>query len=438
MKRSLATTLDTSRQNAHLTFKHNQHHGRHGWLRLTPAYSVKLVASILEDHTYAANILDPFSGTGTTALCASYAGLRGTGLEINPFLVWFSSVKFRKFSPATIEKTRSLGAVIAVASPSENAPTVDAPPIHNISRWWSDPELAFLCRLKACIEQTSEQNTDERDLLMVAFCRMVIKLSNAAFNHQSMSFKKKEESLPLFDLERDHADMFRTELDAVLDGAADNPRLQPKVITGDARQASRFLDDKFDMVITSPPYPNRISYIRELRPYMYWLGFLVNGRDAGEYDWQAIGGTWGVATSRLADWQASGNAFVPICLKKSLTGISAPENKNGALLANYVAKYFEDMWQHISDIVAVLNQDAEVHYIVGNSSFYGTLLPVEDIFKAMLQEAGFHRVEILRIRKRNSKAELYEFDVTATKTQPTKQFTVREPCRASRRRTSRR
>ncbi|WP_322490103.1 hypothetical protein [Chloroflexus sp.] len=38
------------------------------------------------------------------------------------------------------------------------------------------------------------------------------------------------------------------------------------------------------LVITSPPYPNRMSYIRELRPYMYWLGYLNNGRDAGELD----------------------------------------------------------------------------------------------------------------------------------------------------------
>jgi hypothetical protein len=337
-----------------------------------------------------------------------------------------------------IEKARSLGAVIAVASSSADAPSADAPPIHNISRWWGDKELAFLCRLKACIEQTSEQNTDERDLLMVAFCRLVIKLSNAAFNHQSMSFKKKDDVPLLFDLERDHADVFRRELGAVLEGAADNPRIQPTVVTGDAREPSRFLSGEYDMLITSPPYPNRISYIRELRPYMYWLGFLTNGRDAGEFDWQAKGGTWGIATSRLSDWRPSGNSFVPTCLKKSLEGISAPENSNGVLLANYVAKYFEDMWQHIADVVRVLKQDAEVHYIVGNSTFYGTLLPVEDVFKAMLQEAGLHQAEIIQIRKRNSKAELYEFDVTGTKTQPTKQCTVRETRRASGRRVSRR
>jgi hypothetical protein len=438
MTTTLAKALDTQRQNAHLTFKHNQHNGRHGWLRLTPAYSAPLVRGILDGHGYAATVLDPFSGTGTTALCAAYMGLRGTGLEINPFLVWFSSVKFRHFPPAAVEKTRSLGAVIAVASSADGAPSVEPPPIHNVERWWNDAELRFLCRLRKCILDTSDEGTDERDLLLVAFCRVVITLSNAAFNHQSMSFKTTDEAPQLFAFTRDNADVFRKELALVLDGAADNPRIEPAVVTGDAREPSRFLHDRFDMLITSPPYPNRISYIRELRPYMYWLGFLTNGRDAGEYDWQAIGGTWGVATSRLAEWKPSGKAFVPTTLKKALHGIADPKNENGTLLSNYVAKYFEDMWRHVSDIGAVLTDEAEVHYVVGNSTFYGTLLPVEEIFRAMLQEVGFHDVEIVKIRKRNSKAELYEFDVTGNKNQPTMHPTVRESRRALRRRSSRR
>jgi hypothetical protein len=412
MTRSLAKTLDTSKQNVHLTFKQNQHHGRHGWLRLTPAYSVKLVTAILGDRGHAVNVLDPFSGTGTTALCAAYRGLHGTGLEINPFLVWLSSVKFRRFPSAAIERTRSLGAIVAATSASPDSPMAEEPPIHNISRWWNGNELRFLRRLKASIESVSADRTDERDLLLVALCRIVIKLSNAAFNHQSMSFKRTDRTPTLFDLERDYADVFQRELSVVLDGAMDNPPVLSTVVAGDARQSSRFLHKKYDLLITSPPYPNRISYIRELRPYMYWLGFLANGRDAGEYDWQAIGGTWGIATSRLSDWKPSGTSFIPSCLKKALTGISDPANSNGSLLANYVAKYFEDIWQHLSDIVAVLRRNAEVHYIVGNSTFYGTLLPVEEIFKAMLQKAGLHEVEIVKIRKRNSKAELYEFDVT--------------------------
>ncbi|MBN1943716.1 MAG: hypothetical protein JW849_10530, partial [Phycisphaerae bacterium] len=325
----------------------------------------------MNGHKHITTVLDPFSGTGTTALSAAYRGLTGTGLEINPFLVWFSSIKFRKYSTDTIEKTQSLGDEIADTTSSSEL-TVDPPPIHNIERWWNKRELYFLCRLKACILDTTDDGSPERDLLLATFCRVVILLSNAAFNHQSMSFKNVNHAPTLFEIKRDFPDVFRTELSIVLNGAMDNPCIEPTVVTGDARQPSRFLNNTYDMIITSPPYPNRMSYIRELRPYMYWMDFLTNGRDAGEFDWQAIGGTWGIATSRLAEWEPGGNYFIPGSLEKSLKGISDPRNDNGRLMANYVAKYFEDMWRHISDVSTILNPDSEIHYIVGNSTFYNT------------------------------------------------------------------
>ena len=56
----------------HLTFKGNGHESRYGWLRLTPAYSLHLVAQIIGDHaTDKPIVLDPFCGTGTTALLLS-------------------------------------------------------------------------------------------------------------------------------------------------------------------------------------------------------------------------------------------------------------------------------------------------------------------------------------------------------------------------------
>ena len=400
------------RQNAHLTFKHNQHMGRHGWLRLTPAYSVGLVREVLSAHCDPTSVLDPFSGTGTTVLTAAYMGLRGTGLEINPFLVWFSSVKTKRFADAAIRRAGNLAAEIGKATlctcSSETAP----PPIHNVERWWDPSELDYLCRLKAQIDNCEATSSDERDLLLVAFCRTVIALSNAAFNHQSMSFKKRPAEPTLFDLSPDHSDLFRAEVATVLEGAADAPAATGAIVAGDARNASKYLSDEYDLLVTSPPYPNRMSYIRELRPYMYWLGYLTNGRDAGELDWRAIGGTWGIATSRLLEWETPPDWRVPPSLETAIRGISSPSNKNGRLLANYVSKYFHDMRAHFMDLSNVLRKGAEVHYVVGNSSFYGVLLPVETIYHDMLAEVGFKDLRITRLRKRNSKKELYEFDVS--------------------------
>ena len=71
------------------------------------------------------------------------------------------------------------------------------------------------------------------------------------------------------------------------------------------------------------------------------------------------------------------------------------------------------MATHFHELRAVLAPGARLHYIVGNSTFYGELLSVEKIYAHIMQEAGFVDVAIRAIRKRNSKKELIEFDVSA-------------------------
>ena len=417
---SNAHSFESARQNADLTFKINRHYGRHGWLRLTPAYSVKLVSEILAASDRGIRVLDPFSGTATTPLCAAYAGDTATGVEINPFLTWFGNVKLATYSPACIRVVSDALASLVAQAGHKGSKTVPPPPMHNVQRWWSPQELDFLCKFKAALDDNTRGDCEIRDLLLVVFCRLVINFSNAAFNHQSMSFKDKvkvdaleEEQSVLFNLEPDLGDIARVEGQKVLKSAADNPSGVARVVSGDSRSVSSAISGEYDLLVTSPPYPNRMSYIRELRPYMYWLGYLSNGRDAGDMDWSTIGGTWGIATSRLAEWQRSSAGFYPAYLDTLLSRVRRTEKKSGVLLSNYIAKYFEDMWQHIRDIENIMAMDGTVHYIVGNSRFYDTVLPVERLFADMLTEAGFREVRITRIRKRNSKKELYEFDVSA-------------------------
>lgn len=414
--------LRSTRQNADLTFKLNRHYGRHGWLRLTPAYSVKLVSEILAASDRGIRVLDPFSGTATTPLCAAYAGDAGTGVEINPFLTWLGNAKLATYPPACVRDAgETLHNLISQVS-RRNTRSVAPPAMHNLQRWWNPEPLDFLSKFKAALDDASFKESATRDLLLVIFCRLVINLSNAAFNHQSMSFKdkvkvdaSKKRQLALFDMGPDLAYTARVEGQEVLDSAANNPSGAGSVISGDSRSVSGVVSGEYDVLITSPPYPNRISYIRELRPYMYWLGYLNNGRDAGDMDWAAIGGTWGIATSRLAEWQRSSDGFYPPYFDAILSKIRKSDNKSGVLLSNYVAKYFEDMWCHLMDVVNVMSVGGTVHYIIGNSTFYETLVPVERLFADMLTEAGFRDVHITRIRKRNSKKELYEFDVSARK-----------------------
>ncbi|MGE3144897.1 MAG: hypothetical protein AB7K35_04870 [Pseudorhodoplanes sp.] len=398
-------------QRADYTHKHNLKTGRHGWLRLTPAYSVKIVEEIIAQSDPTARVLDPFCGTATTALSAAYHGHESVTTDINPFLIWLGSAKIDRYSAADIATTQHLAERALDLVRKDKITPTEYPPIHNIERWWPEAALSFLTRLQAAIRFLSKPSSKEYALLSVAFCRTLISISNAAFNHQSMSFKDERQVAIPFGM--NFETVFRADVQFVLDGASDNPSGNADVQLADARHLADAIHGPFDLVVTSPPYANRMSYIRELRPYMYWLGFLRHAREAGELDWKAIGGTWGIATSRLTKWNSSSNRFRNPDLDFALGQIAHNRNKNGLLLSAYVAKYFEDMWLHLQNLISILNRRAEIHYIVGNSTFYGALLPVEKLYAAMLDKLGFVDIECRPIRKRNSKKELVEFDVVA-------------------------
>lgn len=398
-------------QRADYTHRYNLKSGRHGWLRLTPAYSVRVVEELMSRTQGRLRILDPFSGTATTALSASYHGHNAVTTDINPFLVWLGQAKTARYSAQTVAQAREASERVLALLRSGEIAASEPPPIHNIDRWWSADALNFLCQLQPALDAVAPPTTDEGILLRIAFCRTLIACSKAAFNHQSMSFK----DTPPADLgtRPDYMGLFRDSVAFVLMGAADNPSGEASVVLHDARELSTLGAEPFDLVVTSPPYVNRMSYIRELRPYMYWLRFLANGRDAGELDWLAIGGTWGVATSRLKDWKPVSRAYTSDLLEAILTRIASPENANGSILAAYIRKYFVDMAGHLSELRTVLKPGATLHYIVGNSTFYGELVPVEEIYSHIMAELSFSDIDIRPIRKRNSKKELIEFDVSA-------------------------
>jgi 16S rRNA G966 N2-methylase RsmD len=392
------------------TFKHNIKKGRHGWLRLTPAYSIKVVEQILDEHPEIKYVLDPFAGTGTTGLVCGERGLKSDLIDINPFLVWFNRTKTSNYSFAQIvEAKKSLYTVVDKVRDNTQS-SLWIPPISNIDRWWGKDKLKLLACFYEAINNSLFEYSSTKDLLLVAFCRIIVEWSNAAFNHQSMSFKKAQNTL--FDYQEEFliAEFINT-ANTIVDTATQEIKGHINIIHADSRHVPKPEDSQYDCVITSPPYPNRMSYIRELRPYMYWLEYLKEAREAGELDWQAIGGTWGIATSLLGKWQPNGTFINYPGFAEMISAIA----NQSIVLANYVHKYFIDIALHINSLFPHIASGGKVFYIVGNSKFYETLVPAQELYASILDNVGFINTKITILRKRNSKKELYEFIISAEK-----------------------
>jgi predicted methyltransferase len=387
---------------ASITFRGNLRSTRHGWLRLTPAYSVELVRQLLAARSRAdLPVLDPFCGTGTTLVACAEQGIACRTVDINPFLRWLAEAKSRRYSRADSSRAGELVEAMARAAGARSAQGW-VPALHRIEKWWDAETLAALSRAFAEIRG---KRGKARDLAALAFCRTLIEVGNVSFRHQSMSFRAREQSQSV-------AQHLRGALAALLPAAG---QLMPgddlSVLVGDSRQLPQLLPEKsVGSVITSPPYVNRMSYIRELRPYMYWLGFLDDGRQAGQLDWNAIGGTWGVATSMLSGWRPEQELG-----SRKLRSIVRKIDAQSPILSRYVERYFCDMDQHVAGLSRVLARGGEAHYVIGNSKFFEVMVPAERLFAESFERHGFEGLKVKTLRRRTSKKELYEYLVSAKK-----------------------
>ena len=383
-----------------ITFRGNLRSTRHGWLRLTPAYSVELVRQLLARRSRPdLPVLDPFCGTGTTLVACAEQGIACRTVDINPFLRWLAEVKSRSYSSA--DSSRAAALVSAMAKAASHGKGQDwVPALHRIEKWWDAETLAALSRAFA---ELRPRRGKARDLAALAFCRTLIDVGNVSFRHQSMSFRARAER-------EDVATRLEAAFEA-LRGAAQQPMLDgdARVLVGDSRQLPGLLPKKScGSVITSPPYVNRMSYIRELRPYMYWLGFLDDGRQAGELDWSAIGGTWGVATSMLNGWRPE-RELESTRLRTIVRKIA----QRSPVLSRYVERYFCDMDEHVAGLAQVLARGGDAHYVIGNSKFFDVVVPAQQLFADLFARHGFADVKTRVLRRRTSKKELFEYLVSA-------------------------
>lgn len=385
----------------------------HRWYRLTPSFSPDLALDIAKHFRLNGgdDVLDPFSGVGTVPLCMKYSGIPACSVELNPYLHFVGTIKTRNYDDVTdIEAifddfTMCLRDAVQTIGDADRYLTdhhADIPQISHPERWWSTENLAQLVCLRRAL-QRFEAVAHHKNLLKMGVLGILIPVSNAKHNHVSLTFA--EEPLPRVDVAR----ILKTKLDEIvldLQSVGDSPRSQVEIFAGNSKELSNVLPPtrRVSAVITSPPYPNRFSYARETRPHLFFFDFIRDAAAVGELETEAIGGTWGKATSVLSQGVEPLNDIVANSLAPYLAQIDG----HGQLMASYVTKYFNDMYVHAEQVAKVCRDRCQLAYVIGNSKFYDQPLPSDEILASLFTAHGFELNRIDRMRKRQSKAGLYE------------------------------
>jgi hypothetical protein len=406
----------TDRAVTAVTFQGNLALPIHRWYRLTPSFSPQLAHDIADYFGLGADdrVLDPFSGVGTVPLCMKYRGVPAHSIEINPYLHFVASVKTRTYRDLNQIETCLSDFLSRLQVGLRKLPCerdavnylgdheADIPKIHRPERWWSSGNLMQLVCLRQVLSSFSAE-PHHLDLLKMGVLGILVPVSNAKHNHVSLTFA--DEPAPMIDL----GAMLSTKYQEMIEdlrSVAGSTCCEVMIHRGNSKEASRVLPQEADItaIITSPPYPNRFSYARETRPHLFFFDFIKDAQSVGQLETDAIGGTWGRATSVLAQGVAPANSTIESLLSPYTKNI----NHDGHLMASYVTKYFNDIGQHAEEVAKVCAPRCRLAYVIGNSRFYGHALPSDEILAEIFGQFGFALERIDRMRRRQSKTGLYE------------------------------
>ena len=142
------------------------------YISAVPRYAIKNFSDIGD------TILDPFCGSGTTAIEAMLLGRNALSVDIDPFARLLISVKTEEYK---IEDFKLIDRVVngLKTAKSSDLKRHWVPKIQNIEKWFCETSIVQLSFIKWFIDKSCENNGRVKNYLYVVLAGIIRKCSNA-------------------------------------------------------------------------------------------------------------------------------------------------------------------------------------------------------------------------------------------------------------------
>lgn len=392
----------------------------HDWYRFVLSYPPHLVRDYVEAFGLerGATVLDPFCGTGTTAVECRKLGLRALGIEAHPLAHFASTTKVDwSVDPDELEAT-ALGLAERAVAELEAAGIIDDPQpnllreMPGLNGLESLPEEQMKLLLANSISPLPLHKTlvllRKIDASRSARAHMRLALAKALVaSISNLHFGPEVGVGPA----KDDAPVVSAWLEVVLQMVHDLRTLQklPSLVAtihhADSRTAGRLIAPKsVDAVITSPPYPNEKDYTRTTRLETVLLGF-VHDRASLRLLKQGMlrSNTRGVYKGDAdSDWVANHSEIQRIAVEIEERRIALNKTSGFERLYARVTKlYFGGMARHLAEIRPLLKPGAMLAYVVGDqASYLRVMIRTGEILASIAEELGYvvDRIDLFRTR----------------------------------------
>ena len=397
------------------------------WLKYKEGFSAELVRGLL-NQTQAKNVLDPFSGTGTTVLTAGGLGIPGIGIEIMPIgnlAARAIAAASNGLDPGLLSKVSN--AMVEAISKGGNDERFEFPHVQITRSAFPEETERDLGRVREFI--AGADNPSLSLILTLACVSVLEEISYTRKDGQFLRWDPQSGRNVSRKLHKTSIPTLRQALHRRLtEIASDIPSLRrmyggvaPEFIEGSSLTKLRHLPSaSFDAVVTSPPYANRYDYTRTYALELAFLGFnedqfkelrqsllsaTVENRSkrralAEEYE----GNSLFLRAMAMADCQPALQEALD-ALRANLRHLS---NRN---VISLVENYFTEMALIVSELGRLMAPGGSVFMVNDNVRYHGEEIPVDLVLCDFAEQCGLRCEAIWTLKqgKGNSSQQMGRF-----------------------------
>jgi hypothetical protein len=375
------------------------------WRHFKEAFAPELVArAIRESRIPVHTCLDPFGGSGTTALACQFLGVTPTTIEVNPFLADLISAKLSRYDIESLMRDFMTVLRYSRRNRQRPEPLFEACPATFLEpgvdgRWLFDRAVAArIATLKNAIDTIG--STQNRRLFRVLLGGALVGVSNVITSGKGRRYRRNWQSRII---DGDGAE--RAFTDAVESAIAEihqysrRESMRHRVIRDDARTAVRSLR-AHELVVFSPPYPNSFDYTDVYNIELWTLGYLSSKETNRKLRHSTLSSH--VQISRQF-------ADAPTSSKRLTRTLKMLDRARGDLwnpqIPEMVGAYFADMVRILDGLSHIVARRGSVWMVVGDSQYADVQIKVSAILADLAETNGWRVVEIEPFRSMRSSAQ---------------------------------
>ena len=377
----------------------------HRWFRYSAGFSGAWAEDLIsrEAENRDVRVFDPFAGSGTTLIAAEKCGVESMGIDPHLFVARVAKAKlaYRSSPSEYLQRAKKV-----LVSARHHPPSLESyAPL--IRKCYTDEALEQLDCLRRAIESTDDDSESARLvwLTLVSVLRPTSHVGTANWQYLLPSRRKArvQEPFPAFEemMWTMHEDMSSA-------NSLSGPRATFNL--DDARLCETVPADSFNLVMTSPPYPNNYDYADATRLELTFFGEIKGWGDLQANIRQHLlrSCTQHVPDRAvdLADVLARPeldpirDELQPVCGELGKVRLTRAGKKT---YHNMIGCYFLDLAQVWLALRRVCSSPSKICFVVGDSAPYGVYVPAIEWLGKLAIAAGFGSFTFEKIRDRNTK-----------------------------------